>query len=139
MREQDTLRPVTHHRHECSSDTIVRTLDRANRPESDHSLGPAQWAVVDMARADGPRGARPRGFIGRLLHLLIGIPGPRPLANRKLETLRSFAIAAWFADEIPTRQMRAIFAAGFSSNDAARIINYVAAARGTVPEVEAWP
>ena len=103
------------------------------------SLGRTEWSVIDMARAEGPRSANPNAFINRLFSKLFGIAIARPLANERLESLRRFALAAWFQSEIRLRDMRRLFAAGFSSNDAARIIAYVGVHRGSVPEVEAWP
>ena len=109
-------------------------------PANEHdSLGRTEWSVIDMARDEGPRSANPNAFINRLLSKLFGIAVARPLANERLERLRRFALAAWFRSEIRLRDMRALFAAGFSSNDAARIIAYVGLHRGSVPEVEAWP
>lgn len=105
----------------------------------DDPLGHTEWSVIDMAREEGPRSANPNSLRNRLLSKLFGIAIARPLANERLETLRRFALAAWFRAEIRLRDMRALFAAGFSSNDAARIIAYVGLRRGTVPEVEAWP
>ena len=103
------------------------------------ALGRTEWSVIDMARSEGPRSANPNAFINRLFSKLFGIAIARPLANNRLESLRRFALAAWFHSEIRLRDMRNLFAAGFSSNDAARIIAYVGLHRGTVPEVEAWP
>ena len=103
------------------------------------ALGRTEWSVIDMARAEGPRSANPNALINRLLRKLFGIAIARPLANERLESLRRFALAAWFRPEISLRDMRRLFAAGFSSNDAARIIAYVGVHRGSVPEVEAWP
>jgi len=109
-------------------------------PTNDNdALGRTEWSVIDMARAEGPRSANPNSFFNRLTSKLFGIAIARPLANERLETLRRFALAAWFRAEIRTRDMRNLFAAGFSSNDAARIIAYVGLHRGSVPEVEAWP
>src|SRR3954470_22698303 len=109
-------------------------------PNNDNDpLSRTEWSVIDMARAEGPRSANPNGFLNRLVSKLFGIAIARPLANQRLESLRRFALAAWFQLEIRLRDMRALFAAGFSSNDAARIIAYVGLHRGSVPEVEAWP
>jgi hypothetical protein len=107
--------------------------------DADGALGAAEWSVIDMARAEGPRSADPNAFFNRLLSKLFGIARARPLANKRLESLRRFAVAAWFRAELRVRDMRALFDAGFTSNDAARIIAYVGLHRGIVPEVEAWP
>ena len=103
------------------------------------SLGHHEWAVVDMARIDGPRSANPDSLLNSLLRTAFGVSIPRPLANERLETLRRFAVAAWYKAELRARDLSALFAAGFSSNDAARIIAHVALGRGSAPEVEAWP
>ena len=103
------------------------------------SLGPHEWAVVEMARMDGPRSANPDSLVNSLLRTLFGVAIPRPLANERLEALRRFAVAAWFRAEIRVRELKTLFDAGFSSNDAARIIAHVAVGRGSAPEVEAWP
>jgi hypothetical protein len=123
-----------------ASDIVWETGEGLLGPaKADDALGRTEWSVIDMARAEGPRSANPNGFINRLLSKLFGIAIARPLANERLESLRRFALAAWFRSEIRLRDMRSLFAAGFSSNDAARIIAYVGLHRGTVPEVEAWP
>lgn len=111
----------------------------AGRARPEDFLDPAQWAVINTARGDGARYAGSAGVLTRLMHKLIGFPHSKSLPNSKLEILRCFATAAWTRAEIPTRHMRAMFSAGFSSNDVARIIDYIAAIRGVTPEVEAWP
>lgn len=103
------------------------------------SLGSDVVAVIEMARAEGPRSADPSLFVNRLGKLLFGIAVPRPLANERLEAIRRFAVAAWFKDAIPESRIRALFEAGISSNDVARLLDYVARLRGTPPEVESWP
>jgi|SoimicmetaTmtHAB_FD_contig_81_235212_length_2857_multi_2_in_0_out_0_1 hypothetical protein len=103
------------------------------------ALGRTEWSVIDMARSEGPRSANPDALINRLFSKLFGIAIARPLANERLESLRRFALAAWFRPEIRLRDMRNLLAAGFSSNDAARVVAYVGLHRGTVPVVEAWP
>ena len=64
------------------------------------ALGRTEWSVIDMARDEGPRSANPNAFINRLLSKLFGIAIARPLANERLESLRRFALAAWFRPEI---------------------------------------
>jgi hypothetical protein len=108
-------------------------------PSFGQTLGGIEWAIVDMARVDGPRSLNPRSFFNRLMRRLFGFAAPQPLANERLEALRRFAVIAWHRAEIRTRDMRALFSAGFSSNDAARILGRIAERRGIQPEVEAWP
>src|SRR5215217_2866293 len=126
------------HNRQLHSDISLRDGDGPLGPSNDNdALGRTEWSVIDMARAEGPRSANPNAFFNRLIAKLFGIAIARPLANERLEALRRFALSAWFRAEIRTRDMRNLFAAGFSSNDAARIIAYVGLQRGEVPEVEA--
>lgn len=130
-------------RHENLQSQAAMPLDQAFNvfatPTDSEALGYHEWAVVDMARQDGPRSANPDSIINRLARTLFGVSVPRALANERLEALRRFGVAAWFRKVIRVNELRSLFAAGFSSNDAARVLAYVAANRGTVPEVEAWP
>jgi hypothetical protein len=130
-------------RHENLQSQAAMPWDEPTHPvaasNDNRSLGHHEWAVVDMARVDGPRSANPDSLLNSLLRTLFGVSIPRPLANERLETLRRFAVAAWYRAELRARDLAALFAAGFSSNDAARIIAYVALGRGSAPEVEAWP
>jgi hypothetical protein len=130
-------------RHENLQSQAATPWDDAISPvaasNDNQSLGTYEWAVIDMARNDGPRSANPNGLLNSLLRTLFGVSIPRALANERLETLRRFAVAAWFRSMIHARDLRALFAAGFSSNDAARIIAYVGRKRDSAPEVEAWP
>src|SRR5262249_2300976 len=102
-------------------------------------LGSLEWDTIEIARRDGPRSFNPDGWYARLIRTAFGVEIARPLANDRLEALRRFSVPAWFWDLVRTRDMRAFFAAGFSSNDAWRILSYVSAHRGFVPSVEAWP
>ncbi len=105
----------------------------------DERLGKLEWDVVEIARVDGPRGSNPDSLGVLLLRKLFGVATVRPLANERLEALRRFAVKAWFRDCIRARDMRALFKAGFSSNDAWRVLAHVAARRGRMPDIEAWP
>ncbi|HUP67008.1 MAG TPA: hypothetical protein VM145_02200 [Sphingomicrobium sp.] len=131
---------MAYHNRRLVSDTAWDGGGGGLGPSNDNAaLGRTEWSVIAMARAEGPRSANPHSLPNRLLAKLFGIAIARPLANDRLEGLRRFALAAWFRSEIRIRDLRAFFAAGFSSNDAARIIAYVGLQRGSVPEVEAWP
>jgi hypothetical protein len=96
-------------------------------------LGPAEWAVIDLARIEKIRWTKENAVV-HLVRNLIQLAWPN-----RMEALRRFACAAWFEDEISTKLMRALFAAGFSSSDAARVIAHVGAFRGQLPKVEGWP
>ena len=128
-----------HHRRLASYTAAYEQAGPLVPGNDNDALGRTEWSVIDMARSEGPRSANPNAFFNRLISKLFGIAIARPLANERLEALRRFALAAWFRAEIRTRDMRNLFAAGFSSNDAARILAYVGLRRGSAPEVEAWP
>ena len=105
----------------------------------DRRLGRTEWAVVDRARDDSPRSLNPNSLLVRSLRFLFGFEIARPLANERLEALRRFAVKAWHRAELKTRDLRALFEAGFDSNDAWRVLAHVATRRGLMPEVEHWP
>ena len=107
--------------------------------DMDERLNRTEWAVIDNARQDGPRSANPNGLAARALRLLFGVNVPKPLTNERLEALRRFAVKAWYRAELKARDMRALFDAGFDSNDAWRVLAHVAARRGMMAEVEHWP
>ena len=102
-------------------------------------LAKPEQDVIDMARDDGPWSLNPDGVLQRAVGLVFGIRVARPLANERLEGLRRFAVAAWSRETIRARDLRALFDAGYSSNDAWRVLAHIGERRGTIPEVEAWP
>jgi hypothetical protein len=122
---------------------IEATLDAATNiiDLRDHrdSLGPLEWDAIEIARRDGPRSFNPDGWHARIARALFGVEIARPLANKRLEALRRFSVRAWFWDLVRTKDMRAFFDAGYSSNDAWRILSYVSVHRGFLPSVENWP
>jgi hypothetical protein len=105
----------------------------------DTRLGRAEWAIVDSARDERLSSLDPKSLLARSLRFLFGFEVARPLANARLEALRRFAVKAWHRAELKTRDMRALFEAGFDSNDAWRVLAHVATRRGLMPEVEHWP
>jgi hypothetical protein len=105
----------------------------------DSRLNRTEWAVIENARDDGPRSVNPNGITARLLRLLFGVSVPRALANERLEALRRFAVKGWYWSELKTRDIRALFEAGFDSNDAWRVLAHIAARRGVMAEIEHWP
>ncbi|HUG45624.1 MAG TPA: hypothetical protein VMK31_03815 [Sphingomicrobium sp.] len=98
-----------------------------------------ELAVIDMARADGPRSADPDLLTVRLARILFGIAAPRPLANERLDAIRRFAVAAWFSTLVPKARLEALFEAGVSHDQAWKMLAYVASRRGVMPQVESWP
>ena len=118
-------------------DFNLGTATAAPLPVADR-LGQLEWDAVAIAKSDGPRSANPRSLLARLSRLF-GIEIARPLANERLETLRRFAVRAWFRDVIRERDLKKLFDAGFTSNDAWRVLTHVATSRGVMPGVENWP
>lgn len=102
----------------------------------DRPLSNEEWAVVDMARKDGPRSANPDGPLARLMETLFGICIARPLASERLETLRRFAVRVWYWDLVRTRDISALIDAGFSARNARQVLAYVATFRGFSPSVQ---
>ena len=99
-------------------------------------FGETEWAIVEMARHDGPRSLNPNSLVARLCSMLLGEDIKRPLANGRLEALRQFSVRAWFWDLVRTRDVRTLFDAGFTWDDAWRVLAHVAAHRGFMPSVE---
>ena len=71
-----------------------------------------------MARSDGRWSLNPDGLLQRAIGVLFGIRAARPLANERLEGLRRFAVAAWSREVVRARDLKHLFDAGYSSNDA---------------------
>ena len=99
-------------------------------------FGKTEWAIVEMARHDGPRSLNPHGLVAQLRSLLLGEEIKHPLANERLEALRRFSVRAWFWDLVRTEDVRTLFDAGFTWDDAWRVLAHVAAHRGFMPSVE---
>ena len=100
------------------------------------SLTDLEWRVVEIARSDGPRSIRPDGGFTKFLRDFFGLPTARKLANKKLEALRRFCVRAWFWDLIPSRDVRALMEAGFTSVDVFQVLAHVAGNRGFTPSIE---
>jgi len=113
--------------------------DEDLRPTGASQLPKLERDVIDMARSDGRWSLNPDGFVQRAIGVLFGIRTARPLANERLEGLRRFAVAAWSREVVRARDLRHLFDAGYSSNDAWRILAHIGERRGVIPEVEGWP
>ena len=100
-------------------------------------LGSLEWEVVEIARWDGPGSLKSHGLLARIARALFGFEIARPLANRRLESVRRFSATAWFRNLIREEDLRAFIDAGYSWTDAWRILAYVGSQRGRVPSVEA--
>ena len=96
--------------------------------------GEMSWQVIEMARSEGPRSLNPDGIVARIARLF-GITVPRRLGNDGLEALRRFSVRAWFSDFVPVREVQDFLDAGYTVNDARRILAYVAHHRGFTPSL----
>ena len=103
------------------------------------SLTSLDWQVVEMARADGPRSLNPDGWLNWFLQDFFGLSVARKLANEKLEALRRFCVRAWYWDLVPSKEVRMIVEAGYSSVDVFQILAHVAGYRGFTPSIEEKP
>ena len=106
------------------------------RPSGPASFGKPEWDVVELARRDGPRSLNPNSAIAHLCSMLLGEQIKPSLTNERLEALRRFSVRAWFWDLVRTKDVRTLFDAGFTWDDAWRVLAHVAANRGFMPSVE---
>ena len=117
-------------------DFAIRNAPRVIPVAAGDGLGSLEWEVVEIGRWDGASRLNPDGLLARMARILLGFEIARPLANRRLEALRRFAAKAWFRRTVRERDLRAFIDAGFSWNDAGRVLAYVGSQSGRVPSVE---
>ncbi len=80
------------------------------------ALSGLEWSVVAMARRDSLASLSTPGRISIALGVVFGgaLPNPR-LADHRLEALRRIAVLGWhYGYTIPTEELRAFVAAGFT-------------------------
>lgn len=93
------------------------------------SLSAADWAIVRLARADGLWTIRPIGRWRRFLNWLFNL-GSMELANPRLEAIRRIAVRVWHdGSAVPTDEMEAFLAAGFTPYQFQSLAAGIAAAR----------
>jgi hypothetical protein len=105
-------------------------------PADGSFLSYLECKVIEMAREDGRWSLNPDGPVARIASGLFGVEIARPLANDRLEALRQFAVRAWFWDFIPARDTIRFLDAGFSDEQARRILAHIAGHRGFTPSVQ---
>ena len=101
-----------------------------------NSLSYLEWKIVEMAREDGRWSLNPDGFLARIVSGLFAVEVARPLANDRFEALRRFAVRAWYWDLIRTQDLCTLIDAGFSNEQARRILAHVESQRGFAPFVQ---
>ena len=122
----------------CHTQSDLMPEDRVIplKPTCAPGFGKTEWDVVELARRDGPRSLNPHSHIAHFCSMLLGEEIKRPLANQQLEVLRRFSVRAWFWDLVRTKDVRTLFDAGFTWDDAWRVLAHIAAHRGFMPSVE---
>jgi len=97
------------------------------------TLGALEWSVVAIARKDGLATLSEPSRISIALGTLFGRSRPSPrLADERLEALRRLAVLAWhYGYTIPTEELRAFVAAGFSLDQYELVQDSIGRARGT--------
>jgi len=111
----------------------TRTVETVVTPVAD-SVPPArlsalEWSVVALARRDGLGSLRAPGRMAVALRAVFRQHNPR-LADERLEALRRMAVLSWhYGYTVPTRELRAFFAAGFSSDQYELLLASIGASR----------
>jgi hypothetical protein len=89
--------------------------------------------VVLLSRKDPLWSLRPRETHSKLLRFLFGIEAPHSLADRKLETLRRYAVTYRLRDAGATDAATAAIEAGFASRQLAQVRHMIDGARAARP------
>ena len=85
-----------------------------------------EWLVIALARRDHLGSLREPGRIGSALSRIFGGRGESRLANPRLEALRRVAVLAWHHGyNVPRSELAALFATGFSQDQAELLIDNV--------------
>lgn len=113
---------------------VISLEERRRGRDGVQRLSDLDWKVVEAARADGPRSLNPDGMAARFLRF-IGVPVPHRLTNEKLEALRRFSVRAWYWDWFRTRDLRALYDAGYSRIHVLEILSHVGMTRGFTPSI----
>lgn len=93
-------------------------------------LSPFEWSVVGLARHDRMSSLRQAGGLTKAVNLLFGKRASPVLADPKLEALRRTAVLSWHHGySIPSADLRAFEAAGYSSDHYELLLDGISAAR----------
>ena len=92
-------------------------------------LGSQERLVVLLSRTDPLWSLRPRHTHSRFLNLLFGIEAPHQLADRRLETLRNYAVTYRLRDETLLEAESVALKSGFAANQLAQVRQMVDGAR----------
>lgn len=93
-----------------------------------------EWAVVAMARHDGRASVRAETRFGRIVRAIFGFARKNELSNTRLEALRRMAVLLWHhGAALPSSELPAFLAAGFSSQQFELLRDRVVAVRPVRP------
>jgi len=110
--------------------TAVRAPVTADAPAA--TLSALEWSVVAIARKDGIVSLSAPGRLSVALGMVFGGSRPNPqLADERLEALRRIAVLGWhYGYTIPTDELRAFLAAGFTLDQYELVQDSIGRARG---------
>jgi hypothetical protein len=94
-----------------------------------------EWTVIDLAEHDGVWSLKTESRLARLATWLFGIEPPRPLANKRLESLRRLAVRIWRQGKLTRAAVEEFVAAGFSSRQADAVLAKI----NRRQRLAAWP
>jgi hypothetical protein len=97
------------------------------------SLSALEWSVVAIARKDGLASLTAPSRLSIAFGMVFGGSRPNPkLADERLEALRRVAVLGWhYGYTIPTEELRAFLAAGFSLDQYELVQDSIGRARAT--------
>ena len=113
---------------------VISLEERRQGRHGVQPLSDFDWRIVEAALVDGPRSLNPGGLVARFLRYF-GVPVSHGLSNNKLEALRRFSVRAWYWDWFRTKDLRALYDAGYSRVHVLEILSHVGMVRGFTPSV----
>ena len=98
--------------------------------ECQASLSAYEWSIVAMAERDGLASVREQRGLGFVLRRFFGLKPANRLANERLEALRRVAVFVWrYRWSVPTSEIRAFVAAGYSTGQLQLLQSRISQAR----------
>ncbi len=99
-------------------------------PVKDATLSALEWSVVAIAERDRLSSLRTPGRLSAALGALFGEGHNPRLADPKLEALRRMAVLTWHhAYTVPSAEVKAFLAAGFSGDQYELLVDSIGRAR----------
>lgn len=114
-----------------SAQTLTADAPRAFVPAEERpALSELERSVIGLARGDGLSTLRKPGRLSRALELLFGVRISPMLADPRLEALRRVAVLSWRRGyAIPSVEVKAFVAAGYSPAHYELVVDTIAAAK----------